>query len=288
MSEVDTSGGFDQAVEISLLNDVPDVLRDEVKSLVLSLNLRPQGREFLERLGFWETESDDNRFKSDGVVYCSEIDNLISSMRCDDRLTPRLEDSLNKLRAHFGAMSCCLIDFSFVYGSKGAQFHEKEGILREKIADGMYLNDSILIEWMGDSTNADSFRRIYEFTKDYSKNGPVHKLSEGFFEIWASSFFNCAEDFVVLCEALKEEGVSVSIPFRKWINCVKTYDQLKGWVFFMISDGKIPDERAIGVVRNMRGNGSVEFKNWIKEMFCCNEAANLVSAAGWRAFFDAV
>jgi len=43
MSEVDTSGGFDQAVEISLLNDVPDVLRDEVKKSCFIFELTSSG-----------------------------------------------------------------------------------------------------------------------------------------------------------------------------------------------------------------------------------------------------
>jgi len=113
MAEADPIGTFDQAVEISFLNDVlPDVLRSDFKRAVISLGIRPQGRDFLERLGARKDVQGNDKFDCYGVVYCSEVDELLDSMRRQDRLTPQLEERVNRLRSHFGAMSSCFFEFN--------------------------------------------------------------------------------------------------------------------------------------------------------------------------------
>ena len=285
MPEQDPIRTVDQSVEISSLNRIPDLLRDDVREAVLALSLRPQGMAFLEKLGARKYDDGSDGFHGDGAIHCNEVDEMLESMRSEDRLSPRLEGQINKLRAHFGGMSSCLIEFGRV-GSHFGEFDAREAILREKVAGGMYFDKYVLKKWLGRSTGVYSYKRIYEFTKEHTvvdgeeggEEFPICKLEAGFFEDWSNAFFKNSGEVAELYRIVKKEGISIEFPFGKWVSTCKSHDdfaelfdatkddqefkrrealftiwirhvenyhQLKVWVLFAILSDVTPDGTAI-------------------------------------------
>lgn len=260
---------------VGALNFCPNVLIEEVRTTLLLLSSRPEAGIFLDKLGLFghepgkPLEKDFRMLFTGETITCRDVQDMVDDLKAKERLSPRLDGLISKLRTQFSGMHYYFLKFSEL--EKG-DFSGGLRLLREMEACSrypvrIYPNVEMFNQWLCGAASFNQAKKIYQLVmniKDQEKR--ICDPDELTFDLW---FMACstAKEYKEVYDEGKKMNVlrPYRIPLEDWSRgCVYSQDFRD---FFVVADSRFVPDLSI-FTRWMRGiKNHSEFAEWISAMF---------------------